>query len=332
MQDLLRVDELRTQFVVDKNVITAVDGVSFTVGEGETLAVVGESGSGKSVTALSVLRLVPQPPGKIVGGAVLFKSKDLLAASDAEMRSIRGNQISMIFQEPMTSLNPVYTIGNQICESLKLHKKMSKRDALDKTVEMLKLIDIPLPEERLKSYPHHLSGGMRQRVMIAMALCCDPDLLIADEPTTALDVTIQAQILDLIGKLRKERNMSVILITHDLGIVADIADRVVVMYGGAIMESGGTYELFKKPLHPYTKGLLASIPRLDTPRSETLHTIKGIVPDLSRLPRGCVFSTRCDSCRDECRRSRPPLETLPSGRRVRCHLFGEKKGGETAYA
>ena len=323
MKSLLSVSNLKTQFKVDKAVITAVDDVSFTVGEGETLAIVGESGSGKSVTALSLLRLVPKPPGEIVGGAISFKGVDLRAATDAEMRGIRGNQISMIFQEPMTSLNPVYTIGNQICESLKLHKKMRKKDALEKTVEMLRLIDIPSPEERLKSYPHHLSGGMRQRVMIAMALCCDPSLLIADEPTTALDVTIQAQILDLISKLRKERNMSVILITHDLGVVADVADRVVVMYGGAIMESGGAYELFTKPLHPYTKGLLASIPRLDTPKSEILHTIRGIVPDLSRLPTGCVFSTRCDACSDICRRARPALETLPSGRQVRCHLTAQ---------
>ena len=321
MAEILSVNKLRTQFTVDrKKIITAVDDVSFSMEEGETTAIVGESGSGKSVTALSIMRLVPAPPGKIAGGEVFFRGRDLLLCTEKEMRSVRGNSISMIFQEPMTSLNPVYTVGNQISEALILHKKLSKKDALEKTVEMLRLIEIPSPEERIKSYPHQLSGGMRQRVMIAMALSCDPGLLIADEPTTALDVTIQAQILELINKLKTERNMSVILITHDLGVVADIASKIIVMYGGAIMETGGTYELFKNPLHPYTKGLLASIPRLDTPKTEKLHTIKGIVPDLSRLPKGCVFSTRCDFCEQICRRERPPLATLRNGRRVRCHL------------
>ena len=323
MAELLRVNRLKTQFKVDRNkIITAVDEVSFSMDEGETLAIVGESGSGKSVTALSIMRLVPSPPGKIVGGEIFFRGKNLLECTGEEMRSIRGNQISMIFQEPMTSLNPTYTVGNQISEALIWHQKLKKKEALEKTVEMLRLIDIPTPKERLKSYPHQLSGGMRQRVMIAMALCCDPGLLIADEPTTALDVTIQAQILELINKLKTERNMSVMLITHDLGVVADVATKIIVMYGGAVMETGKTYDMFKNPLHPYTKGLLSSIPRLDTPKSDKLFTIKGIVPDLSRLPKGCVFSTRCDSCEAVCRRTRPDLVTLPSGRQVRCHLHG----------
>jgi len=298
--------------------------------EGETLAIVGESGSGKSVTALSIMRLVPSPPGKIVGGQVFFQGRDMLACTEDEMRRIRGNQISMIFQEPMTSLNPVYTVGNQVSEALMWHRKLSKKEALKRTVEMLRLIEIPTPEERLKSYPHQLSGGMRQRVMIAMALCCGPGLLIADEPTTALDVTIQAQILDLINKLKAERSMSVMLITHDLGVVADVATRIIVMYGGAVMEMGNTYDLFKNPVHPYTKGLLSSIPRLDTPKNERLNTIKGIVPDLSRLPRGCVFSTRCGSCSSACRQARPPLVELPSGRLVRCFLCGSGEVKEGA--
>jgi len=310
--------------MVDKRkIITAVDDVSFSMEEGETLAIVGESGSGKSVTALSIMRLVPTPPGKIVGGEVFYRGKDLLKLTEDEMRSVRGNQISMIFQEPMTSLNPAYTVGNQVSEALIHHQKLTKKQALEKTVEMLKLIDIPSPEERVKSYPHQLSGGMRQRVMIAMALCCNPGLLIADEPTTALDVTIQAQILDLINKLKSDRSMSVIIITHDLGVVADVAKQIIVMYGGSIMEMGSTYELFKDPLHPYTKGLLASIPRLDTPKDEKLYTIRGIVPDLSRLPKGCVFSTRCDDCMEKCKQERPPLITLESGRQVRCFLAGE---------
>ena len=321
MTELLNVNKLKTQFLVDRNtIITAVDEVSFSMHTGETLAIVGESGSGKSVTALSIMRLVPSPPGRIAGGEIFFRGKNLLECTEEEMRGIRGNQISMIFQEPMTSLNPTYTIGNQISEALIWHRKLRKKDALEKAVEMLRLIEIPTPEERLKSYPHQLSGGMRQRVMIAMALCCDPGLLIADEPTTALDVTIQAQILELINKLKTERNMSVMLITHDLGVVAGVASKIIVMYGGEIMETGGANELFRNPLHPYTKGLLSSIPRMDTPKTEKLYTIKGIVPDLSRLPKGCVFSTRCDSCRDLCRRERPELTTLPSGRQVRCNL------------
>ncbi len=320
MAALLKINNLTTQFKVNKKIITAVDNVSFDIEQGETLAVVGESGSGKSVTALSILQLIPNPPGKIVGGEIIFDNEDLLKKDKSQMRQIRGNKISMIFQEPMTSLNPVYTIGNQISEAIILHQKLKKKEALEKAVEMLRLIDIPNPAERINSYPHQLSGGMRQRVMIAMALCCDPKLLIADEPTTALDVTIQAQILDLIKQLKKERDMSVIIITHDLGVVAEVAQKIVVMYGGNIMEMGDSYNIFKNPMHPYTKGLLASIPRLETPRDEKLYTIRGIVPDLSRLPKGCVFSTRCDECKDICRQSRPELSVLPDGRKVRCFL------------
>ncbi len=323
MSTLLSVRELQTQFRVNKKIITAVDKVSFDVEQGETLAIVGESGSGKSVTALSILQLIPNPPGKIAGGEIIFEGNDLLKLNKSQMQGIRGNKISMIFQEPMTSLNPVYTVGNQIAEAVMLHQKLKKKEAMEKAVEMLRLIDIPLPEERIKSYPHQLSGGMRQRVMIAMALSCDPKLLIADEPTTALDVTIQAQILDLIKGLKKDRDMSVIIITHDLGVVADVAQNIIVMYGGNIMEMGKTYDLFKDPLHPYTRGLLSSIPRLETPRDEKLYTIRGIVPDLSRLPKGCVFSTRCDEQIPICKEERPPLTTLPNGRKVRCFLCKE---------
>ena len=325
MAAILEVKGLETQFKVGKKVITAVDHVNFTVDENETLAIVGESGSGKSVTALSIMQLVPNPPGKITKGEVLFGGEDLLKKSKAEMRAIRGNKISMIFQEPMTSLNPVFTIGNQISEVFRFHQKMNRKQALERAVEMLELIDIPAARERVKSYPHQLSGGMRQRVMIAMALCCNPQLLIADEPTTALDVTIQAQILDLIKSLKQTQKMSVIIITHDLGVVSDMAQRIIVMYGGSIMEFGTVRELFKEPLHPYTVGLLQSIPSLNTPKADPLYTIRGIVPDLSRLPKGCVFSTRCEKCMDICRQKRPGLRTLASGRQVRCWLY---EGGE----
>ncbi|MDR1439485.1 MAG: ABC transporter ATP-binding protein [Clostridiales bacterium] len=323
MAALLEVKGLETQFRVGKKTITAVDGISFTVGERETLAIVGESGSGKSVTALSVMRLVPSPPGRITKGEVLFGGEDLLKKSKAEMRAVRGNQISMIFQEPMTSLNPVYTIGNQISETFRRHQGLGRKKALERSVEMLERIGIPAASERVGSYPHQLSGGMRQRVMIAMALCCNPRLLIADEPTTALDVTIQAQILDLILQLKERQEMSVLIITHDLGVVAEVAQRVIVMYCGCVMEYSGARELFLEPLHPYTRGLLASIPRLGTSRSEPLTTIRGIVPDLSRLPEGCVFSTRCDCRMERCRKERPPAFAMPSGRRVRCWRYEE---------
>lgn len=319
MAKLLEVKNLITQFKVDKTkIISAVDKVSFSIDEGETLAIVGESGSGKSVTALSVMQLVPNPPGHIEGGEIFFQGEDLLKMSPAQMREVRGNKISMIFQEPMTSLNPVYTIGEQITEAIRLHLKLSKKDAEARAVELLRKVEIPDAEKRLKTYPHQLSGGMRQRVMICMALSCSPKLLIADEPTTALDVTIQAQILDLIRHLRESEKTAVMFITHDLGVVADIAHRAVVMYAGNIMEMGSVHDMFLNPLHPYTRGLLNAIPKLSTPRGEKLYTIRGIVPDLSNLPRGCVFSTRCEECMEICHEKRPPLRQLEDGRQVRC--------------
>ena len=319
MAKLLEVNHLTTQFRVDKNkIISAVDNSSFYIDEGETLAIVGESGSGKSVTALSVMQLVPNPPGHIEAGEIIFQGSDLLKMSQSQVRKIRGGQISMIFQEPMTSLNPVYTIGQQITETIRLHMKVSRKEAQDRCVELLRKVQIPDAAKRLGTYPHQLSGGMRQRVMICMALACSPRLLIADEPTTALDVTIQAQILDLIRNLRDEEKTAVLFITHDLGVVADIAHRAVVMYAGCIMEMGKVKDMFLHPLHPYTQGLLSAIPRLSTPHGEKLYTIRGIVPDLSTLPKGCVFSTRCDQCMDICRKLRPPLRQLEDGRQVRC--------------
>ena len=327
MDTLLEVRHLTTQFRVDKNkLINAVDNSSFEIEDGETLAIVGESGSGKSVTALSIMQLVPNPPGHIEAGEILFQGRDLLKMSSAEVRSIRGNQISMIFQEPMTSLNPVSTIGKQIMESIRLHMGLSKKDAEARAVDLLRKVQIPDAEKRLKNYPHQLSGGMRQRVMICMALSCEPKLLIADEPTTALDVTIQAQILDLIRELSRNTGASVLFITHDLGVVADIAQRAIVMYAGNIMEIGRVRDMFLNPLHPYTQGLLRAIPKLSTPHGQELYTIRGIVPDLSTLPRGCVFSTRCDCCMDICHQQRPPLREMPDGRRVRCFRC---EGGKT---
>ena len=326
MAKLLEVNHLTTQFRVDKNtIIKAVDNSSFYIDESETLAIVGESGSGKSVTALSVMQLVPNPPGRIAGGEILFRGRDLLGLSKAEMRAVRGGQISMIFQEPMTSLNPVLTIGRQLTEAIMLHMKLSKKDAEARAVELLKKVQIPDAEKRLKTYPHQLSGGRRQRVMICMALSCNPKMLIADEPTTALDVTIQAQILDLIRTLRDEEKMAVMFITHDLGVVADIAHRAVVMYAGCIMEMASKRDLFLNPLHPYTQGLLGAIPRLSTPHGEKLYTIPGIVPDLSQLPKGCPFCTRCEQCMTICREKKPPLRRLPDGREVRCFRV---EGGE----
>ncbi|MBR0463756.1 MAG: ABC transporter ATP-binding protein [Clostridia bacterium] len=327
MGKLLEVKNLTTQFKVDKTkIIKAVDNSSFYIDEGETLAIVGESGSGKSVTALSVMQLVPDPPGKIAGGEILFQGKDLLKYSKEEMRAVRGGDISMIFQEPMTSLNPVFTIGRQLTESIMLHLKLNKRDAEDRAVEFLRKLQIPDPVRRMKTYPHQHSGGMRQRVMICMALSCNPKLLIADEPTTALDVTIQAQILNLIVKLRDEEKTAVMFITHDLGVVADVAHRAIVMYAGSIMEMGPVREMFRNPLHPYTQGLLGAIPRLSTPRGQKLYTIPGIVPDLSQLPKGCPFCTRCDQCMDVCHQKKPPLRRLEDGREVRC--FKIERGEE----
>ncbi len=324
---LLEIENLRTHFFTDEGVVPAVDGVSMNLRKGETLAVVGESGSGKSITALSVMRLVPDPPGRVVGGRILFEGEDLLAKTEKEMREIRGNRISMIFQEPMTSLNPVFTIGSQIAESLMIHQNMSRKDAWDKAVEMLALTGIPSPEKRVSEYPHQMSGGMRQRVMIAMALCCRPRLLIADEPTTALDVTIQAQILDLMMDLKRQLGMAIILITHDLAVVAETADRAVVMYAGRVVEEAPVGDLFDQPLHPYTQGLLESIPKLDQD-SERLYAIDGVVPNLLRLPPGCAFAPRCPRAFTRCHAHKPELIEVGPGRRVSCWL--SRAGGEAA--
>jgi len=321
-EPLLAIEELKTHFFTRDGVVRAVDGVSYTVNAGETLAVVGESGCGKSVTALSILRLVPSPPGRIVGGAIRFQSRDLLRLSEAEMRRIRGNDISMIFQEPMTSLNPVLTVARQIGETLTLHQGLSGRAAERRAIEMLRLVRIPEPERRARQYPHELSGGMRQRVMIAMALACNPKLLIADEPTTALDVTIQAQILDLMRELKARLGAAIILITHDLGVVAEMAERVVVMYAGRKVEEAPVRELFRRPHHPYTLGLLASVPRLgathgrsDAPR---LAEIPGVVPSLREPIIGCAFAPRCAYATERCRREAPPLEAKAPAHLAAC--------------
>ncbi len=316
-ETVLAVENLVTSFKVSGREINAVDNCSFTVKKGKTLGIVGESGCGKSVTSLSLMRLIPNPPGKIVSGNIIFENKNLLTLSEKEMRSVRGNKISMIFQEPMTSLNPVYTIGNQIAEVFTLHKGATRKEARDLSIEMLKLVRIPSPEKRIDDYPHQLSGGMRQRVMIAIALACKPSLLIADEPTTALDVTIQAQILALMNNLQKETGMSTILITHDLGVVAETCDDVVVMYAGKIVEKSSTKELFENPKHPYTIGLLNSIPKLGE-KKHRLNTIPGIVPSLSNLPKGCRFQDRCSLVSDECKIIEPELKTLKNEKQVSC--------------
>ena len=321
---LLAVDDLVTTFSTEEGLVTPVDGVSFTVEQGETVGVVGESGCGKSVTSLSILRLVPSPPGRIAQGRILFEGQDLLTLSEREMRAIRGRDIAMIFQEPMTSLNPVFTCGDQILEALRRHQKVSATEARDQALELLHLVGIPLPEQRLGAYPHQLSGGMRQRIMIAMALCCHPRLLIADEPTTALDVTIQAQILDLLRHLKKQLSMAVLLITHDLGVVAETAERVVVMYAGKVVEEAPVRTLFHAPRHPYTEGLLRSIPRLDE-RRESLPVIDGMVPNLLDLPSGCRFHPRCPRAERRCREEAPALRSFGEGHRVACwQAFGER--------
>ncbi len=316
---LLEVKDLVTEFRVKRGVVKAVDGVSFHVDKGEILAVVGESGSGKSVTSLSIMGLL-QGNGQTTNGQILFHGEDLLKKSEKEMQAIRGDRISMIFQEPMTSLNPVYRVKDQIMESLMQHRKIGKKEALARTIEMLRTVGIPSPEKRANDYPHQMSGGMRQRVMIAMALACDPELLIADEPTTALDVTIQAQILELLYKMKEKLGMAVILITHDLGVVAEAADRVVVMYCGEIVESAEVKSLFAQPMHPYTFGLLKSIPRLEDESTDPLYMIRGMVPNPLHMPPGCPFSDRCDRCMEVCRRKKPEL--LPHGdHMVRCFLY-----------
>jgi oligopeptide/dipeptide ABC transporter ATP-binding protein len=318
---ILQIDDLQTHFFTAIGTVRAVDGVSYSLKSGETLGVVGESGCGKSVTALSILRLVANPPGRIVGGAVRFDGRNLLELDESEMEKIRGNDISMIFQEPMTSLNPLFTVGWQISEAIALHQGLSKRDAWDKAVEMLRRVQMPEAERRAHAYPHQLSGGMRQRVMIAMALSCNPKVLIADEPTTALDVTIQAQILDLMRDLQETLGTAIILITHDMGVVAENADRVVVMYAGRKVEEAAAAELFDNPGHPYTKGLLGSIPHLDAAahsRRTRLNEIKGMVPSLFNLPAGCSFAARCSLATDECRATVPPLEQHRPGHWVAC--------------
>ena len=323
---LLEVKDLETEFKVKRGTVKAVNCVSFEVDKGEILAVVGESGSGKSVTSLSVMGLI-RDPGRVAGGEILFNGENLLKKSTKEMQAVRGDKISMIFQEPMTSLNPVYRVKDQIMETILTHTTMNKKEALKRAIEMLDLVGIPAPEQRVNDYPHQMSGGMRQRVMIAMALACDPELLIADEPTTALDVTIQAQILDLINRLREKLGMAVLLITHDLGVVAETADKVVVMYCGRVVEQATVEQLFTKPLHPYTQGLLDSIPKMDEDR-ERLYMIKGIVPDPIHLPKGCSFADRCDKCMEKCREHMPKLSVTEDGRKVRCFLVSDEVEGE----
>ncbi|MES2248515.1 MAG: ABC transporter ATP-binding protein [Pseudomonadota bacterium] len=327
-EPLLEVDNLRTYFSTLAGTVRSVDGVSYTVRAGRTLGVVGESGCGKSVTALSILRLVPTPPGRHMG-AVRLRGTDLMQLSEREMRQIRGNRISMIFQEPMTSLNPVLTVGRQIAETVQLHQKASRAEALQRAVEMLRLVQIPEPERRVNEYPHQLSGGMRQRVMIALALACNPEVLIADEPTTALDVTIQAQILDLIKRLQKELGMGVVMITHDLGVVAESCDRVVVMYAGKKVEEADVVDLFDRPLHPYTRALMASMPAMST-SSARLHEIPGMVPAAHELGRGCAFAARCSQARERCRRETPPLSTQGDGHVVACFAVQEQWTDEAA--
>ncbi len=324
MKTLLEIKNLKTHFFTHEGTVKAVDGVSFKINQGETLGIVGESGSGKSVTALSVMKLIPHPPGKIIGGEIYFEGKDLLKLDNKEIRKIRGKKISMIFQEPMTSLDPVFTIGHEIGEAIQLHQGLNKKEARKKAIEILKIVGIPDVEKRIDNYPHELSGGMRQRVMIAMALSCNPTLLIADEPTTALDVTIQAQILRLINDLKDKFGASVMLITHDLGVIAEMCDNVAVMYAGHIVEYTDVYTLFSNPLHPYTKGLSKSIPRMNV-ETEHLDAIPGIVPNLLDLPSGCPFHTRCDFCFKKCMEEMPELIEIENSHLVKCHLVKSKR-------
>ncbi len=321
---ILSIQNLVTSFNTEYGVLRAVDGVGFEVRKGKTLGIVGESGCGKSVTSLSIMRLLPKPSGKIESGDILFDEMNLAKLPPDEMRSNRGKRISMIFQEPMTALNPVHRVGKQLQEVYRLHfPKMSADEILKASIQQLKKVGIPEPETRINEYPHQQSGGMRQRVMIAMALACGPEILIADEPTTALDVTIQAQILELMKSLQRESGMSIILITHDLGVIAETCDDVVVMYAGQIVESAPVHELFNSPLHPYTKGLLQSIPRLSTPAKQLLNTIEGMVPDLKDLPKGCRFQNRCPYATDQCSASPPPIETINGIHQVACYNWKE---------
>ena len=322
---LLSVQDLKVYFHVNQGVARAVDGVSYDIHKGETVCLVGESGCGKTVSALTTLGLIPQPPGKIAGGQVLFKGKELLDLAEEEMQEIRGNHIAMVFQEPMTSLNPVFTIGDQIQEAIMVHEKVSEREMRQRCVQLLKDVGIPSPEERVSDYPHELSGGQRQRVMIAMALACNPELVIADEPTTALDVTIQAQILNLFGELKRKRDMSLLYITHDLGVVASIADRIYVMYAGMIVEQGNASEIFYNPRHPYTQGLLASLPNRSK-RGTKLYSIPGTVPDPAHKPGGCPFHPRCDSAVESCQNQFPEMCDYGEGHMSRCPVLYEGKG------
>ena len=318
---LLEVKNLKTQFFTEDGVVKAVDDVSFKIRRGEVLGLVGESGCGKTVTSLSVLRLVPDPPGKVVSGEVFFNGEDLLEKSEKEMRNIRGNEISMIFQDPISSLNPVFTVENQILENIELHQDLTHEEALQKGIEVLKLVGIPEAERRITDYPHHFSGGMRQRVMIAMALSCNPALIIADEPTTALDVTIQAQVLDLMKDLREDLNMAILYITHNLGVIAEMADRIAIMYAGNIVEEGSCVTIFKNPHHPYTKALLSSIPRMDK-KLDRLGVIKGVVPNLINPPSGCRFHPRCPLATEKCSREVPPYVETEPDHLVFCHYPG----------
>jgi peptide/nickel transport system ATP-binding protein len=321
---LLEVKGLKTYFFTDEGVVRAVDGIDLYIDKGETLGVVGESGCGKTVTALSILRLIAMPPGRIVEGQILYEGRDLVTLPAGQMRRVRGKEISMVFQEPMTSLNPVFTIGEQIAEAIRLHEGLGRRAAMAKTVEMLKLVHMPNPERRVKEYPHQLSGGMRQRVMIAMALSCNPKLLIADEPTTALDVTIQAQILDLLNELKAKLGMAVLLITHDMGVIAETAQRVMVMYAAKVVEEAPVKELFKEPLHPYTQGLLRSIPRIDlaATKRQRLEPIPGTVPTLrGALKPGCRFAPRCALAKPMHFENTPPLKEVRPGHKVACFLY-----------
>jgi oligopeptide/dipeptide ABC transporter ATP-binding protein len=321
MPDLLQVKDLQTSFFTPEGEVRAIDGVSFEIGEGKTLGLVGESGCGKSVTSLSIMRLIPSPPGKIVGGEIFYRGRDLLRLNNEQMRKIRGNEISMIFQEPMTSLNPVFTVGNQIGEAIQLHQGLGKRETRKKTIEMLRLVKIADPESRVDSYPHQLSGGMRQRVMIAMALSCNPSLLIADEPTTALDVTIQAQILELIKELQQKiGGMALLLITHDLGVVAEQADDVAIMYAGKIVERSSTRAIFSRPFHPYTVGLLNSLPGIGGLKKKRLDAIPGMVPSPLNLPSGCRFRDRCPRAQEVCAQTEPPLEEKEPGHTAACYF------------
>ena len=332
MADLLQVRNLQTSFFTPEGEVRAIDGVSFEIGEGKTLGLVGESGCGKSVTSLSIMRLIASPPGKIVGGEILYRDRDLLKLNNEAMRKIRGNEISMIFQEPMTSLNPVFTVGNQIGEAIKLHQGLGKRETRAKTIDMLRLVKIADPESRVDSYPHQLSGGMRQRVMIAMALSCNPSLLIADEPTTALDVTIQAQILELMKELKQKIGMALLLITHDLGVVAEQADEVAIMYAGKIVERTNTKAIFARPFHPYTVGLLNSLPGATGQKKKRLDAIPGVVPNPLNLPSGCRFRDRCPRAAELCAQTEPELVQKEPGHAVACHFphteTREKSGTE----